>query len=43
MNFHQTYDLRTEFIVYSDEMMQEKAVTSFALHDLRRTNMSHEQ
>jgi len=34
MNFHLKDYLRMEFIVYSNETMQEGAFTSFALYDL---------
>jgi len=43
VNFHLKDDLRMKFIFYSNEMMQEGALTSFALHDLYCTNKAHEQ
>jgi len=42
-NFYPKHDLQMELIVYSNEMMQDGALTLFALYDLYRTNATHEQ
>jgi len=43
MIIHLKDELQIKFIILGKEMMQETALTSFALHDLYRTDMSHEQ
>ena len=43
MNFHLKDNLRMELVVYWNEIMQEGALTSFALYDPHRKNVDHEE
>jgi len=43
MYFHLKDDLQMKFIVYWNEMMQEGALTSFALYNPCRTNATEKQ